>query len=164
MEKAGIVAFAFGMPSTISSNQHILEIASRVALSKNVPVYTQPDVGIFSPLVDVTYIQERPNKPSPTLRIARMAVQWAIERQMHLLWIVAAKPHLWRAERDMREAVREARADIAIGWCEDIDKFPERVWFCPESMQKRVRSRREWDKRENLLMRMPFFIYKRIAG
>ena len=77
---------------------------------------------------------------------------------------MAAKPHLWRALRDIQQAVREAGARIEVRACKEIEQYPEDSWFCPDSTQDRVRSREAWDKRENILKLMPFFIYKRIAN
>lgn len=162
MNTTGIVAFAFGVPGTIRSNQRIAQIASRKARDLDAPVYTQLDVPI-EPGVEVTYTDEEPGNPPPTLRMARGAVWWAKQREFRELWIVAAKPHLWRAIRDVEEALREAGAAIEVRACEKIEEYPGNLWFCPESTQKRVRSRKAWFMREMIPMLMPFFIYKRVA-
>lgn len=161
MKIAGIVAFAFGAPETIHSNQCIARIASWLARELNAPVYTQLDVRV-EPGVEVKYTNE-PDNPPPTLRIARGAVQWAKQRGFRELWIVAAKPHLWRALRDIEQAVREAGGEIKVRVCREIERHPENLWFCPDSTQERVRSRGAWDKREKVIKLMPFFIYKRVA-
>jgi hypothetical protein len=162
LKKIGIVAFAFGVPKTIVSNQRIAQIASQKALELNAPVYTQLDVAVGLG-IEVTYTEETPGNPPPTLRIARGAVKWAMQYKIAELMIVAAKPQLWRALRDVKQAVREAKAQIEVRACEEIEQYPEYFWFCPDSTQDRVQSREAWDKRERILKLMPFFVYKRIA-
>lgn len=163
MKTAGIVAFAFGVPETIRSNQHIARIASQKARELNAPVYTQLDVRV-EPGVEVKYTNEESGNPPPTLRIARGVVQWAKRQRFIELWVVAAKPHLWRCVRDLTQSVREAGVQIAIRVCKEIEQFSEDEWFCPDSTQSRARSRKDWQGRERILKIMPFFIYKRVAG
>lgn len=164
--RRGIVAFAFGVPDTIRSNRSIAFVATFKARQLNAPIYTQADVKIFDPSVLVFHTPEEPNSPPPTLRIARGAVSWAKHPDNRLteLWVVAAKPHLWRAERDLRQAVREAGGGIIVRICEEIKQYPERDWFCSDSTQERTQSQKAWDGRERVLKVMPFFIYKRVAS
>lgn len=162
MKTVGIVAFAFGVPKTIISNQRIAQIASQKALELNAPVYTQLDIAV-GPGIEVKYTNEEPGNPPPTLRIARGAAQWAKQQGFSELWIVAAKPQLWRALRDVEQAVREAGEKIEVYVCKEIEQYPKDSWFCPNSTQDRVRSRKAWDKREKILKRLPFFVYRRIA-
>ncbi len=160
----GIVAFAFGAPETINSNQLIAHIALQKAREFNAPVYTQLDVRV-EPGIKVTYTDEKPGQPPPTLRIARGAAQWAKRQGLVELWIVAARPHLWRCVRDLTQSVREAGAPIVIRVCnKEIYRFPEDEWFCPDSTQPRARSRKDWQGRERILKFMPFFFYKRVAS
>jgi hypothetical protein len=161
----GIVAFAFGVPDTISSNRRIAEIASEKARELKAPIYTQFDVPIEQG-IEVEYADEdeHGSNPPPTLRIARKAVQWAKQRGLRRLWITAAKPHMWRCRRDLNEAVREAGAEIQIHICLGIERYPDDSWFCPDSEQERVRSGAAWNKRERILKIMPFCVYKLIAS
>lgn len=170
MRKAGVIAFAFGTPGTILSNQRIAEIATKKARELNASVYTQRDVYIGRD-VSVERVEEKyTDGPPPTLRIARGAVLWAKRRGLTELWVVAAKPHLWRALRDVREAVYEKR-DImqsVVSWiqvygCKEVEQYHEDSWFCPDSLQDRTCSREEWVKRERILKLVPFFIYKIVA-
>ncbi len=169
-QDAGIVAFAFGVPATIVSNRRIAEIASRRAWAWNVPVYTQLDVRVEDWIhvgaeIEVVYTEEIPGEPPPTLCIARRAVWWANRRHLTRLWVVAAKPHLWRALRDLKEVIHEAGLNIEIRACaDDIDKYPEDSWFCADSTQKRTTSRAVWEKRERALCSMPFDHYKRFVS
>ena len=110
------------------------------------------------------YTDEEPGNPPPTLRIARGAVQWAKRHGLTKLWVVTAKPHLWRALRNVQQAVREVGARIEVRACKEIEQYPENSWFCPDSTQDRVRTRETWDKRENIVKLIPFFIYKHIAS
>lgn len=162
MKQVGIVAFGFGVPETILSNQRIAQIASQKAHELGAPVYTQLDVRIESG-IEVKYTDEEPGNPPPTLRTARGAVQWAKQNGFTWLWVVAAQPHLWRCLRDLRQAVIEVGAQIHVAHCPEVLGYPEDSWFCPDSKQDRVRSREEWDKREKVLKLMPLFIYKRVA-
>jgi hypothetical protein len=162
LNSSAVLAFAFGVPGTIRSNQQIAQIAMQYARQLEAPVYTQLDVCIETG-IEVVRIAEKPGDPPPTLRIARGAIQWAIQRGFNTLWIVAAKPQLWRAIRDVTEAVREAGVKIEIHACPEIEQYPADSWFCPESTQPRVRSRKEWDNRERILKLMPFWLYRRIA-
>jgi hypothetical protein len=147
---------------TIRSNQRIAQIASQKAKELSAPVYTQLDIRV-KPGIEVKYTNEEPGNPPPTLRIARGAAQWAKQQGFKKLWIVAAKPHLWRALRDIEKAVRETGVKIKVHTCHEVEQYPKDSWFCPNSTQKRVRSSEAWYKRERILKLLPFFIYKRIA-
>lgn len=160
----GIVAFAFGAPCTIRSNWHIARIASNKVRELVAPCYTQRDVNI-APIISFRILEESGNPP-PTLRIARGAVRWAKhpKNRIEEIWVVAAKPHLWRCMRDMRMAVQEAGGGIIVLACGEIEQVSEDEWFCSDSTQERTQSREAWEKRERVLKLMPLFIYKRIAS
>ena len=162
MRIAGVVAFAFGAPETIRSNRRIAEIALKKSRELNARVYTQLDIHV-EPGIKVEYTEEEAGNPPPTLRIARGAVKWAKRHGLSELWVVAAKPHLWRTLRDIQQAIRENGAQIEVCACKEIEQYPEDSWFCPDSTQDRVRSREAWDKRERFLKLMPFSVYKRVA-
>lgn len=161
--RAAVVAFAFGTPSTIRPNTRIASITARKARELQAPVYTQADIAL-EPGVETVQIDEKDGKPPPTLRIARGAARWAKARRLTELWVVAAKPHLWRAERDLREAVQEVGGGITIRVPDEIRNSPSHEWFCCDSEQERTRSASAWKKRECILRIMPFSLYKLIAG
>lgn len=161
--KAGVLPFAFGVPETILSNRRIAQIASQKARELGAPVYTQLDIHIDDG-IEVEFTEEQPGNPPPTLRFARGAVEWARRKNLTNLWIVAAKPHLWRCVRDLDRAIRESDAQIKIYVCEKIEQYPEDEWFCADSTQKRTQSRKNWEGRERIIKRMPFFVYKLIAS
>jgi len=163
LKTTGVIAFAFGVPETILSNRRIAEIASKKAREINGQVYAQLDIRVEEG-IPVEYTKEEPGNPPPTLRIARGAVQWAKRHGLTELWVVAAKPHLWRALRDVQRAVREDGARIEVRVCKEVEQYPEDSWFCPYSTQDRVRSREAWDKRERILKLMPFWLYKLVAS
>ena len=183
IEKRAVVAFAFGAPSNLVSNKRIAEIAVKKAIELASPayirqalIYTQRDVHFsyslrrvmapnVSAFVDVQYTAERAEGRSPpTLRIARGAVAWAKRLGIGELWIVAAKPHLWRCKRDLEYVIREAKAQIRIYVCEEIASSRDDEWYCPESTQPRACSKEAWRKRERILELTPMFIYKLIAS
>lgn len=170
----GIVAFAFGVPHFTLSNKCIAEIAMRKALSQGewsqgdvvtpAPIYTQQDIQLPRFLGKRYRVKEKEGNPPPTLRIARGAVKWAKQRGIRRLWVVAARPHLWRCVRDLEYAVCEANAQIEVFACKEIMQAPESKWFDPDSTQKRVHSFWKWWPREIILRLMPMAIYKRVAG
>ena len=170
----GIVAFAFGTPHFTLSNQCIAEIAMRKALSQGewrqgdvvvpAPIYTQRDIQMPRFLGRRYRAEEREGNPPPTLRIARGAIKWAKQQGVRKLWVVAAKPHLWRCIRDLKYAIREADAQIKVFVCGGIRQVPENKWFDPDSTQERVRSFWKWWPREIILRLMPMFIYRRVAS
>ncbi|MEK9154742.1 MAG: hypothetical protein AAB596_01580 [Patescibacteria group bacterium] len=164
MKKAAVVAFAFGTPDTILSNLRIARIALQKARKFSIPIYTQLDIRIKEPGIKVKYTDEEPGNPPPTLRIARGAAKWAKEQDLRELWIVAAKPHLKRCLRNLKYACREAGISPKVGICGRIDEYSEDEWYCPDSTQARVRSKKDWCLREWILNHMPMFIYKRVAS
>lgn len=163
MGNAGIVAFAFGTPCTILANKRIAEIAAKKSRELNAPVYTQLDVCIEAG-IRTTYTQEDPGNPPPTLPIAQGAIRWANQQGVKELWIVAAKPHLWRALRDTRQAIREAKAQIGVHVCTEIEQYPEDSWFCPDSGQTITQSRKSWERRDRAIKLMPFFLYRMVSA
>lgn len=164
MPKSGIVAFAFGIPDTLRSNELIASVASAKAREIGAPVFTQKDYVSLPADIETAYVQEEPGKPAPTLRIARQAVVWAQQNHIDQLWVVCAEPHLRRCARDLDIAVTEAGALITIAYCRQIRAYRDEDWFCPDSTQERTRSREAWQKRERILCLIPAFLYKRIAG
>lgn len=189
--KIGIVAFAFGVPHSTLANQRIAETAryevwrqerearyqgflQESSLEIHCQIFTQRDVQFNVRIErtsievlsagDITYIEEEPDGPPPTLRIARGAVEWAKQRRIGRLWVVAAKPHLWRCVRDLEYAICEADAHIKVSVGEEIKQSLGKWWFDPGSTQKRVHSFWRWWPREIILRLMPMAIYKRVAG
>lgn len=164
-KKSGVVAFAFGKPQSLASNEFISYIARVKARAMNAPIYTQSDVPVPADFeFGVEFIQEEKGKPPPTLRIARGAVVWAKRLELDNFLIVAAKPHLWRCLRDLQAAVCEAGMNIDIECCKMIDPIPDYVWFCQDSTQMRTRSAKSWERRERILRMLSFFIYKMICS
>ncbi len=160
----GIVAFGFGVPSTLRSNRIIAKIATDRAQTLKAPIFTQADVPVDDENIEVIYANEEPGNPPPTLRIAREAVRWAQKNQFTELWFAAALPHLPRAWGDLKYAAKEAGWPIGINGCAEILDYTDRDWFCPESEQKHTQSRKNWRLREFILMHMPFWLYKRVAS
>jgi hypothetical protein len=163
MKKSGVLAQAFGVPSSILSNCLIAETASKKARSLKCPVFTQADIRVDEG-IGVTYCTEEPGSPPPTLRICRESVRWAQKNGVEEIWIACARPHLWRVMRDLKYAIREVKVEIKVRVCDEVYHHLEEKWFCPDSTQKRTRSRSEWMKRERILMLIPMFIYKRVAA
>lgn len=163
MDKPGIVTFAFGTPASINSNTFLAQITELLAKEIEAPVFTQLDIQLGED-IDVQRVEEIAGQPPPTLRIAREAIKWTRQRGIKTLYVLAAKPHLWRALRDVKQVVREAEGMIEVRTREEIEQYPEDSWFCPNSTQDRTQSRKAWNKREWPLKLMPFWIYKKIAS
>jgi len=96
--------------------------------------------------------------------LARGVVQLSVQNGYNEIWIVAAKPHLWRCIRDLNEAIREYNTNIKIKICEEIYKYSANEWFCKDSKQTRTRSQFNWWIREVIIKLIPFSIYKKIAN
>ena len=162
--RSGVVAFAFGSPETIYSNTRIGHIASSMARALGAPVFTQLDVPI-SPDLEVVLTEERVGTHPPTLRIARGAASWAKDCGLEKLYVVAAKPHMWRAVRDLKLAVLETgKESISVLSCEEIGMYPMGAWFSKHSQQRRTRSLLAFLPREIVLRVLPKFLYKRFAA
>jgi hypothetical protein len=159
--KVGIVALAFGTPAEIQANRQIASAAVGDAGFYNVKhIYTQPDIKIEVQGLSVEYIEEQPGKPSPTLRIARGAVQWALRMGFNKLLLEAAPDHQWRVLRDFRKAVAEAGAAIDVALSQSPDNFfTEDSWY-GDSTQPRTQSREAFMKRETKLQKAPWWLYK----
>jgi len=154
-----VIALAFGWPASIKPNQQIGQIASKKAREMNAPVYTQLDVEIEDG-VQVYRVTETPGQPPSTLRMAREIAKWAKDRRVAVIWLVAAKPHLWRARRDLEEALAEVKWEIGVQICQEIFEYPDDSWFSPESAQARTRLEKTWKWRELILRAMPFSVYE----
>jgi len=170
MNKKGVAAFAFGQPATIWSNQQIADIASSYSRADGLTIFTQQDIDVRlagGPVgARVEYLpNEDPKNPPPTLRIARWVIQRAIEEGIGEIIVVAGRPHIWRAMRDMEMAAEEKGfLQLAIMPATEIWNTPETKWYCPDSTQKRVQNKENWRDREALLEMMPFVVYKMVAS
>lgn len=90
---------------------------------------------------------------------------------MNKLYVVAALPHLWRCLRDLKCAVQEVNANIVVFECPEIydyciegEWFADSEWFCQDSTQKYTRTEEAWQKRDRILKKMPFFLYRLVAN
>lgn len=163
--KTGIVAFAFGVPWSISSNRNIANISEELARKFNAAIFTQRDIKISSEIVNITYTTEKPENPPSTLRMAHEAIHWAQKNGLEALYIVSAWPHMWRCKRDLEHARKEAGSGVRIYFREEeVCKIRYVDWFCPNSTQERTQSEKKWNKREKILKLMPFWLYELIAS
>ena len=161
---ACVLAFAFGTPNTLRSNRHIAELASRKARSLGAPIYTQKDVLPVEAGIQIELTQEDYPVRVPTLRIVRGAVEWALSRQIDVIWLCAAKPHLARCWRDLAYALSEMNSRIEVRPVLDNSGQGDDFWFCPESTQLDTRHRSLWQIRDTILLHMPMRLYSSIAG
>ncbi|MCH8049938.1 hypothetical protein IIB51_00800 [Patescibacteria group bacterium] len=161
MKKIGIVAFAFGGPGTTEPNLIIAEFSSEDARKSGCGVYTEYDVWVDSDII-VEYIKKGQKSPPSTLQIARGAIRWAEKYEINELRIVAAKPRLKRAMRDVKKAIQDAQVSINVCACQEIQELSEDIWYSPSSKQNKTYSLLSWKIAEVVLERLPFFIYERI--
>lgn len=140
------VAFAFGVPSITEANLKIASMACVLQIPSYPGIYTQRDVDItllqkagFRHRMQVNYTIERPGYPPPTLRIARGAVGWAMTNHVSTLYIACAYPHLWRCKRDLKLAIKEKKANIAIRICPEA--LSKKGWFCKDCTQSRTKTK-----------------------
>jgi len=165
VDNTGIIAFAFGSPAKIFSNEIIARIAAAEAKRLKGPIYTQRDIRIeFEDGIAVDYTYEESNKPPSTWFICNGAVEWAKQNNFNKLIIVAAKPHLWRCMRDIKKAVQSLGVEITVKACGEIHEYPYQDWFCRESVQLRTRSKIIWTAREWIIKLMPFSFYKMLSN
>jgi hypothetical protein len=157
--KVAIVAFSFGAPATIRSNQCLAQIVSRKAVELNALVFADYDIPI-GPEVEAEFMEGS----SSTWQFARSAVKWAIHQEITEFLVVAAEPRLWRCRRDLDQAIKIAKAKINLFSCLETKQFSEADWYCHDSTQLRTRTRYNWEKREGIVRQLPFFIYKLIAS
>lgn len=158
----GVVAWAFGVPSTIPSNIAISQMTSWVATEQRIPVFTQKAYIHLDTGVDVTYVKETPENPAATLEIAFQAVVWAREHGFSKLWIACAEPHLWRCKRDLLYAIRKADADIAIEVLPEVFGYPDKTWFCADSGQSFHHTRVDWNRNDRIMRAIPMWFYVHI--
>lgn len=157
-QRTGIVVFAFGIPKSIRSNKIIIDIASELAKSKGVPVFSQRGMP-FGFGIDVEYAMG--DMETPTLKIADQAVKWAWRRSLSEIIIVAAGPHAKRCKKDIETRLKEERLPIKVSICPETDLY-DGFWFCKGSKQFRTRSPLCWRVREWALMNIPFWLYRQI--
>lgn len=161
MKKTGVVAFAFGTPSSLPSNHMLGGIASMSAFRKGIPYYTQEDIPEVNPCTRTVHPQSGNNPPS-TLLIARGVVAWAKELGIQRLLVVAAPRHIQRALRDLHKTALESGVSIELM---SVDPKPQDdfFWFSENSTQLRARFCTVWRVRDFILMNMPWWLYKIVA-
>jgi hypothetical protein len=165
MKKFGVVVFAFGLPSSLVPNQILANVAVRNALDKKADIFAQPYTKVRSRMVHVDYTEEPDNKPLSTLQVARAAVDWAERNHLTDIEVVAAKPHLPRVMRDLRNTIAEKLSSIRICPARQMRGWSDRdVWFSESSLQPWTRNAVAWDRRERILLLMPFWFYRRITA
>lgn len=160
MEKVAVVAFGFGSTSALPSNRTIAKIAYAKAKELKAMVYTEPDISLDCG-VSLLYVAE---SPSPTFRLAKAAVIQAKKDNVDVIWVVAAAPHLERCRRDIKFVAEEMLFEVAVRACNEVYQIPENNWFSSKAVQKHARSKKAWEKRNGILMKMPMWLYTRIAS
>ncbi len=161
MPQAVVAAFAFGMSNTSLPNLHIALFAAHAARELGAVIFTQGGEYLDFGELPVQRVDEEPNKPAPTLRIARGAVKLAKTNGTKDIYLVCAPSHKPRCIRDLQAASREAEIKINI---HVVDMSQHDAWFLSNAGQLHTRFKLVWHVREMILMRMPFSLYERVAG
>ena len=158
--KEGIIVFAFGQPSTISSNLQLAHSAMHMTNTEIKNIFTQRDIVTisYSIRIKIEYVEEH-EKPPSTLFIAEKSLEWAKKLGLKKVYVVAASPHEWRCLRDVKKVYSGTKIRVVL------HKMPQKrsFWYNRDSTQARTRSWLLWWPREILLRLLPFFIYKRVA-
>jgi hypothetical protein len=164
--RVAIIGFSFGAPAAILSNKLLARIISEQAgplgaslafVSFDIPSENFPE------RVKAEYMEDS----SSTWRFSQSAARWAAREEVTEIIIIAAGPHRWRCERDLRRAIRETKARINVFCCQEGGQYPEEEWFCPDSTRPQTRSQESWERRERIIRWLPFPVYKlisRLAG
>jgi hypothetical protein len=93
------------------------------------------------------------------MQMATAAVKWAQENGITVLWLAAATPHIPRCMRDLKFAIKRARADIEIDVCPGIGRYSDADWFRKNSHQYRTKSRFWWWMWNTPISLLPMSVY-----
>jgi hypothetical protein len=162
-EKHGVAAFAFGAPKDLPSNIALGKIAAQKTLLYNASLFTQTDIPIQDHRIDFTFVKLDLGAQPPTYYMAKEAILWAVRKEVSILDVVAQPDHLYRVMRDLvywRDFYK-MKERIVIRQCkEELEGIGDEMWFSLASEQARTQTRQEWEKREERIMRMPFWMYR----
>ncbi len=162
----GIVAFAFSTTRKGAATPVANTFLRGLVLDAGplVSVLTQEDMGQLPESRDITLVRNLRDKPPPTLRIARVAVEWSLDRMLDRIEIIAATPHQWRCEHDLRMAFQEhgvSPPEIVVSSLPA--ERPTGFWFSKDSGIWWTRSLPQWLFRETLIQLMPWWLYSKMA-
>lgn len=169
--KTLIVVFGFGRPDICSNKLLKMVTIKRIKRmeleGKEVLVVTQRDINldklVAEARVEVVYVDEKGKAPS-TYKIVKKAVEILKKNGLSELLIVAARPHIKRILRDFRKVLEKERIKIPMRVAEEVFLAPEEVWFSQRSSQIHTRVKWIWKIREFILMKLPFWLYKKLSG
>jgi hypothetical protein len=167
-----VIAFAFGTPATLPQNREIAEMAILARVKEKdhprVHVVTQLDLACLEDSVLLDYlhfVEEEEGNPPPTYYIANEAYKMFQDYDIERIRVVAARPHLKRAVRDVRKVFGSNVEILMPFYPEPIYREPYKgyfSWFNKNSTQKRTQGYLNWIVRERLLRNPLLFpLYKR---
>lgn len=153
MAGTAILALAFGVGQQI--NYPLKREVEQLANLKGYPVYTQHDLGVILDLrPGVTLMMtHQPGEHISSLAIIEQFAQAAKVNGWKAVKLVAARQHLWRCARDLREALPEVY----------VDRIPVETAYLPD-IQPWVTSPLRWWTRESIIRILPWRLYKRLCG
>lgn len=152
MAETVILAMAFGVGQQI--NYPLKREVEQLANLKGYPVYTQHDLGVILDLrPGVTLMMaHQPGEHISSLAIIEQFAQAAKVNGWKAVKLVAARQHLWRCARDLREALPEVY----------VDKIPVETAYLPD-IQPWVTSPLRWWMRELIIRLLPWPLYRRLC-
>ncbi len=161
-----IVAFAFGKfddnDKPTCPNRIIADFAEYLAAKNMVPIVTQTDVPIIHSVMGIYFVDlgrlltiGAKEIYLSTLSIAEKTKELAKEKGWKTVSVVAAAPHKWRCERDLRK--------MGFVILEEMYFNRYRFWFSRKSKQWWTRGPIRWWFYEILVRLLPWWLYKKIA-
>ena len=171
-----VICPAFGAPSSIRSNTILRnELLICCEAYQATTIYSQDALGLnkdsrFNNYLVKCVPQTKPKKHPSTLTIMRFVAWGAVmDDNADRLVTVAAPPHAERCKRDQDYALRdqwneERLRHITLDLWRMSQEYSDNEWFCKNSEQFWTRKREAWERRENVLMRMPPWAYVLVAG
>lgn len=153
MAETVILALAFGVGQAI--NYPLKREVEQLANIKNLPVYTQQDLGVILKLNSgiVLFMACQAGDYLSSLAIIEQFAQAAKVNGWKTVKLVAASQHIWRCVRDLKEVLPEVY----------VDKIPVETAYLPD-IQPWVTSPLRWWMRELIIRLLPWRLYKKMCG
>ena len=165
-----IFALSFGKPDSISSNRAIASIAIKISLDLDIPIIADNSISLSSFLYNVSFIGPPAYEHESTINLAKIfaCLPGMKKGKWDKVIIVSAPDYMWRAIRDVKDALRESGVSCEV--CDWRDYIDNRLvcdrfykWYDKNSTQLWTRIRLLFAIREIILKLMPFWLYKKVT-
>lgn len=165
-----ILAFSFGSPCWLKSNQVIAKKTVILAKILNADIFTMKDILINKEFAHYHHVEYAENiinngvnkKYLSTLGLIRCFARYAKGKVWEKVWVIAAPQHIGRCLRDLEKTLKKENLRIEILIGNDAD-YDEEFWYFKDSTQRCTRSPFIWWLREIPLRLLPWWLYKKIA-